>query len=94
MGLWPDGGRRLSRDRARELALRLATELTIVELDQLYDDACEFVGEEWEYQGTDAGALWMVASGLPTGVRLVCDGVPSDVLERVSVASPDLFEPD
>ena len=38
----------------------------------------------------DAGGLWMVASGLPAGVRLVCEGVRADVVERVRVARVDL----
>ena len=54
--------------------MRLGTELTDVELDRLYDDACGFSGEEWNYVGQDAGGFWMVASGLPAGVRLVLGG--------------------
>ncbi len=85
VGLWRDGNGKLSRDRAREIAVRLGTELTEAELDRLYDVACEFAGDEWKYVGQDAGGLWMVASGLPAGVRLVCEGVRADVVERVRV---------
>ena len=84
----PDGKR--SRDRAREMAVRLGTEMTEEELDRLYDAAFEFTGEEWEYVGQDAGGLWMAASGVPAGVRLLCEGVRADVVERVRVARPDL----
>ena len=86
VGLWRGGDGRLSRDRAREIAVRLGTELTQAELDRLYDAACEFKGQEWKYSGTDAGGLWMVASGLPADVRLAFDGIRADVVERVKVA--------
>jgi hypothetical protein len=68
----------------------LGTELSEAELDRLYDDASALVGEEWKYEDKDAGGLWMVASGLPAGVRLVCDGIREDVVDRVRVARMDL----
>ena len=66
--------------------MRLGTELTELELDRLYDDARGFAGEEWKYVGQDAGGLWMVASGLPVGVRLLCSEVRVEVVDRVRVA--------
>jgi hypothetical protein len=84
VGLWREGNGKLSRDRAREVAVRFGTEWSEAELDRLYDAACRFSGEKWRYVGQDAGGLWMVTSGLPVGVRLVCCGVRSDVVQRVS----------
>ena len=86
VGLWQSSNGRLSRDRARDMAVRLGTELTDAELNDLYGSACGFVGDVWEYQGADAGGFWMVASGLPSAVRLVANGVRADVVERVQVA--------
>jgi hypothetical protein len=71
--------------------VRLGTEMTESELNDLYDTACGFDGDVWEYQGRDAGGLWMVASGLPDGGQLVCDGVRADVVERVWVARDGLL---
>ena len=87
VGLWQAGSGRLSRDRAREIATRLETELTDAETETIcMRTARGFVGDEWLYEGADPGGLWMVASGLPAGVRVVCDGVRGDVVERVRVA--------
>lgn len=75
VGFWQAGNGKLSRDRTREIATRLGTELTESELDDLYETACGFLGDVWEYHGSDAAGLWMVASSLPAGVRLEVDGV-------------------
>ena len=91
VGLWRDGNGKLSRDRKREIAVRLGTEFSQAELDRLYDAACEFAGDEWKYVGTDAGGFWMGASGLPARVQLVCVGVREDVVGRVRTARGDRF---
>lgn len=82
----------LTRNQMVQIATWLGTELSQTELEDLHETAHGFVGQEWNYLGTDAGEYWVVFCSLPPGARLVANGIPEDISERVRMAMEMLAE--
>ncbi len=93
-GMQFQASERFPRDFARRIAFQLGTELSATDLDDFYETAQGFLGYVWNYRGTDAGGLWMVACGLPAGVRLAAKNVRTDVIARVRITREDLLVED